>query len=274
MSGTRAACPASRNAGRSTRRVSMGVLPSTVRRNLSCGCVRRGPPSRRTSPGPAPWTARNARPNASLEPYPCRTAMLSRSPSPRTTAAAATVMRRRRTYSDSGMPANDENIRRKWYSVVPSADARPWTSGSSSRCSSTRSTSWLSAEITRPPFRLPPWQQAPRPYPTVADRSDHAPGPTRSGGGGPGRPSGGEQRGVPCPHRRPRRFRRAQRPARRPEHSATREPKHGSGHQRSRVSCERGRPKRPGRHSRGIRPVTRPRSAALLSPEAVPPWPA
>ena len=35
------------------------------------------------------------------------------------TSAAATVMRRRRTYSDSGMPANDENIRRRWYSVVP-----------------------------------------------------------------------------------------------------------------------------------------------------------
>ena len=28
-------------------------------------------------------------------------------------------MRRRRMYSDSGMPASDENIRRRWYSVVP-----------------------------------------------------------------------------------------------------------------------------------------------------------
>ena len=161
ISGTRAACPTSRNAGRSTMRVSMGMLPSTVRRNLSCGCVRRGPPSRRTSPGPAPWTARNARPNASVEPYPCRTAMLSRSSSPRTTSAAATVMRRRRTYSDSGMPANDENIRRRWYSVVPSALANPLTSNSSVRCSSTRSTSRLSAEITRPPFDVNPGRRHP-----------------------------------------------------------------------------------------------------------------
>ena len=32
-------------------------------------------------------------------------------------------MRRRRMYSDSGIPASDENIRRRWYSVVPS----PWS---------------------------------------------------------------------------------------------------------------------------------------------------
>jgi hypothetical protein len=137
-----------------TMRVSMGVRPSTVRRNLSCGCARRGPPSRRTSPGPAPCTARNARPNASVEPYPCRTAMLSRSSRPLTTSAAATVMRRRRTYSERGMPANDENIRRRWYSVVASVPAHPLMSISPLRCSSTRSTSWLSAEITRPPFDI------------------------------------------------------------------------------------------------------------------------
>ena len=56
--------------------------------------------------------------------------MPSRSPSPRT-SAAATVIRRRRTYSDSGIPASDENIRRRWYSVVPRLDARPATSRSS-----------------------------------------------------------------------------------------------------------------------------------------------
>ncbi len=67
-SGTCVAWPTSRTAGRSVMRVSIGMPPSTVRWNLIRGCVRSGPPSRRTSPGPAPCTARNARPNASVEP--------------------------------------------------------------------------------------------------------------------------------------------------------------------------------------------------------------
>jgi len=61
--------------------------------------------------GLTPCTARKARLNASVEPYPKATAVPNRSRSPRT-SAAATVVRRRRMYSDDGMPASDENIRR------------------------------------------------------------------------------------------------------------------------------------------------------------------
>ena len=112
------------------------------------GGVRRQPRRR------APPETRVRTPRVEL--YPCRTAMVSRSSPSRTTSAAATVMRRRRTYSDSGMPASEENIRRKWYSVVPSVLANSLTSICSVRCFSTRSTSRLSAEITRPPFDINP----------------------------------------------------------------------------------------------------------------------
>ena len=59
-----------------------------------------------------PWTDRKARLNASVDPYPYRTATLSRS-SPSMMSPAATVILRLRTYSESGMPASDENIRRR-----------------------------------------------------------------------------------------------------------------------------------------------------------------
>ncbi len=40
----------------------------------------------------------------------------------------ASVIRRRRTYSVNGTPASAENIRRRWYSVVPCARANAATS--------------------------------------------------------------------------------------------------------------------------------------------------
>lgn len=70
-----------------------------------------GPPFRRASPGLTPCTARKARLNASVEVYPLRTAVHNRSRSSRASAAAM-VIRRRRMYSDNGMPACDENVLR------------------------------------------------------------------------------------------------------------------------------------------------------------------
>ena len=74
------------------------------------------------------------------------------------TSAAASVMRRRRMYSESGMPASDENIRRRWYSVVPSRVANVDTSMSSVSdprparrvCSTQRSR----LSLRHPPFRV------------------------------------------------------------------------------------------------------------------------
>ena len=80
---------------------------------------------RRAPAGPIPCTARNALLKASPEAQPKRTAMSCSGSAPASTDEAATVMRRRQTYSETGMPAGTENIRRKWYCEVRVIRALP-----------------------------------------------------------------------------------------------------------------------------------------------------
>lgn len=126
----------------------MLLLPSTINRKDIRGWERNAAPVRRASPGPTPCTARKARANASPEPYPYRTATSSSVRRPASTSAPASVSRRRRTYSESGMPASAENIRRKWYSDVMAIRASSAASTGSSRCSSMWSMAWFSRSST------------------------------------------------------------------------------------------------------------------------------
>src|SRR5690606_15953236 len=64
------------------------------------------------------------------------------------TSAPATVSLRRRTYSDSGMPASAEDIRRRWYSEVAARRASSATSTCWSRRSSMCSRIWLRRSST------------------------------------------------------------------------------------------------------------------------------
>ena len=90
------------------------------------GCDRSTAPAERRAPaGPIPCTARNALLKASPEAQPKRTAMSCSGSAPASTDEAATVMRRRQTYSETGMPAGTENIRRKWYCEVRVIRALP-----------------------------------------------------------------------------------------------------------------------------------------------------
>lgn len=111
-------------------------LPSTMRRNVIRGCELSAAPVRRAPPGPTPCTVRNARANASPEPYPYRTAISSSVRSPASTSAPATVSLRRLMYSDSGIPASAENIRRRWYCEVAAIRASSPTSMEPSSCRS------------------------------------------------------------------------------------------------------------------------------------------
>ena len=87
-----------------------------------------------------------------------------------TTSAAATVMRRRRMYSDSGMPASDENIRRRWYSVVPSLRA----SAGNVDLVGEALLDQVDEPVQRSDHGLPSRSSlpGPRPHPTIAVRSD------------------------------------------------------------------------------------------------------
>lgn len=69
-SGTRALSPTTLNSALSTTRYRMLLLPSTVRRKANRDWELSAAPVRRASPGPTPCMARNARANASPEPYP------------------------------------------------------------------------------------------------------------------------------------------------------------------------------------------------------------
>lgn len=87
--------------------------------------------------------------------------MVSRASSVVTRSAAASDILRRRMYSENGIAASDENIRRRWCSVVPARLAMPAASteaeGSVANCDSASSTAMFKTAITGvPPFASQP----------------------------------------------------------------------------------------------------------------------